>query len=80
MLQYSQDPSGATCINQFVVIRSLGRGSFGKVKLCLNTLDGKTYAIKARTLYVCFCCQMCVFLIDVCLRRAISSRLLVTEE
>lgn len=28
------------------MIKTLGRGSFGKVKLCLNTMDGALYAIK----------------------------------
>ena len=31
-----------------MVVKTLGRGSYGKVKLCLNTLDGQLYAIKAR--------------------------------
>eukprot|EP00798_Chlamydomonas_sp_ICE-L_P015341 gene15341-21428_t len=45
-LEMSRDASGATCINQYVVVKSIGRGSFGKVKLCLNTMDGKMYAVK----------------------------------
>lgn len=47
-LQMARDPSGATCMNQYVVIKTLGKGSFGKVRLCLNTLDGKLRAIKVR--------------------------------
>ena len=35
-------------INQYVVVKTLGRGAFGKVKLCLNTLDGQLYAVKVR--------------------------------
>ncbi|MEW5303543.1 MAG: hypothetical protein WDW36_006224 [Sanguina aurantia] len=31
---------------QYVVMRTLGRGSFGKVQLCLNTADGLMYAVK----------------------------------
>jgi [calcium/calmodulin-dependent protein kinase] kinase len=38
--------TGATVINQYVVVKTLGRGSFGKVKLCLNTIDGQMYAVK----------------------------------
>lgn len=45
-LEMKHDETGATCINQYVLVKTLGRGSFGKVKLCLNTLDGKLYAIK----------------------------------
>ncbi len=47
-LEVGRDASGATCINQYVVVKTLGRGSFGKVKLCLNTMDGSLYAIKVR--------------------------------
>ena len=35
-------------MNQYVVVKTLGRGSFGKVKLCLNTMDGLMYAVKVR--------------------------------
>ncbi|MEW5308811.1 MAG: hypothetical protein WDW38_000742 [Sanguina aurantia] len=45
-LEFCKDASGATIINQYVVVKALGQGSFGKVKLCLNTLDGNMYAIK----------------------------------
>eukprot|EP00878_Enallax_costatus_P030765 GHUV01033553.1.p1 GENE.GHUV01033553.1~~GHUV01033553.1.p1 ORF type:complete len:398 (+),score=129.41 GHUV01033553.1:639-1832(+) len=45
-LRVARDVTGATCINQYVVVKTLGRGSYGKVKLCLNTLDGQLYAIK----------------------------------
>jgi serine/threonine protein kinase len=45
-LTVNRDVSGATCINQYVVVKTLGRGSYGKVKLCLNTVDGHLYAIK----------------------------------
>ena len=45
-LTVNRDVSGATCINQYVVVKTLGRGSFGKVKLCLNTVDGHLYAVK----------------------------------
>jgi hypothetical protein len=50
-LTVARDVTGATCINQYVVVKTLGRGSYGKVKLCLNTLDGQLYAIK-----VCAAC------------------------
>ena len=59
-LQYKRDVTGATCINQYVVIKALGRGSFGKVKLCLNTLDGQMYAIKVGTSFICVCLCVCV--------------------
>ncbi len=47
-LDFVRDVSGATTINQYVVVKTLGRGAFGKVKLCLNTLDGRLYAVKVR--------------------------------
>ncbi|KAK9785422.1 hypothetical protein WJX73_002199 [Symbiochloris irregularis] len=37
---------GATFVNQYVVIRTLGQGSYGKVKLVLDSKDHKLYAIK----------------------------------
>ncbi|KAJ9518570.1 hypothetical protein QJQ45_018618 [Haematococcus lacustris] len=45
-LEVGRDATGATHINQYVVVKTLGRGSFGKVKLCLNTIDGNLYAVK----------------------------------
>jgi serine/threonine protein kinase len=45
-LEVGRDATGATVINQYVVVKTLGRGSFGKVKLCLNTIDGQLYAVK----------------------------------
>lgn len=52
-LEVGRDATGATCINQYVVVKTLGRGSFGKVKLCLNTLDGQLYAVKVRAALMC---------------------------
>ncbi|KAL4436590.1 hypothetical protein ABPG75_003729 [Micractinium tetrahymenae] len=37
---------GTTFLNQYIVIDTLGRGSFGKVKLCLNTGNDMLYAVK----------------------------------
>jgi len=37
---------GVKMINTFEVVKKLGKGSFGKVKLCRNTHDGELYAIK----------------------------------
>ncbi|PSC68038.1 Replication factor C subunit 5 [Micractinium conductrix] len=37
---------GTTFLNQYIVIDTLGRGSYGKVKLCLNTGDDTLYAVK----------------------------------
>jgi hypothetical protein len=50
-LTVARDVTGATCINQYVVVKTLGRGSYGKVKLCLNTFDGQLYAIKVSGRY-----------------------------
>jgi len=45
-LQLTNDETGAACINQYVIVRSLGQGSHGRVRVCLNALDGKLYAVK----------------------------------
>lgn len=37
---------GTLFVNQYVVIQSLGSGTFGKVKLALNLFDEELYAIK----------------------------------
>jgi len=33
-------------INQYMIIKTLGEGSFGKVKLCIDTKSNTTYAVK----------------------------------
>lgn len=45
-LSLMTDETGATVINQYVVVKTLGRGSFGKVKLCMDTVNGQLFAIK----------------------------------
>ncbi|KAG1654803.1 hypothetical protein FOA52_009176 [Chlamydomonas sp. UWO 241] len=45
-LSLKRDTTGATLLNQYVIVKTLGKGSFGKVKLCLNTMDGRMYAVK----------------------------------
>jgi hypothetical protein len=37
---------GCTFVNQYVVIKTLGQGAYGKVKLCLNAEDHGLYALK----------------------------------
>eukprot|EP00890_Picochlorum_soloecismus_P005639 jgi/Picsp_1/6076/NSC_03430-R1_serine threonine protein kinase 3 len=37
---------GTTFLNNYLVVDTLGRGSFGKVKLCLNVADVNLYAVK----------------------------------
>lgn len=37
---------GATFVNQYIVIKTLGSGAYGKVKLALDSKDHKLYAIK----------------------------------
>lgn len=34
-------------LNQYMVMKTLGKGSFGTVRLCFNLNDKKLYAIKA---------------------------------
>ncbi|GAB4817522.1 hypothetical protein N2152v2_004568 [Parachlorella kessleri] len=38
---------GTTFLNQYVVVDTLGRGTYGNVKLCLNVTDDTLYAVKA---------------------------------
>lgn len=38
--------AGCTFVNQYLVIKYLGRGSCGRVFLCMNTEDRQLYAIK----------------------------------
>ena len=40
------DAKGNAYLNQYVVIKDLGQGAFGKVKLCLNTQNNRLCAIK----------------------------------
>ncbi len=37
---------GCTFVNQYVVVKTLGEGAYGKVKLCLNSEDHNLYALK----------------------------------
>ena len=40
------DESGNKFVNQYMMVMTLGRGSFGKVKLCVNRHNGRPYALK----------------------------------
>jgi hypothetical protein len=73
-LTVNRDLTGATCINQYVVVKTLGRGSYGKVKLCLNTVDGQLYAIKVGW---CVCVQVCVMRVHVHVRMCVPVRVRV---
>lgn len=37
---------GNTFVNQYLILKNLGKGAHGKVKLCLNTDDNTLYAVK----------------------------------
>ena len=41
---------GNVFVNQYLIIKELGRGGHGAVKLCFNTEDGHVYAMKVRHL------------------------------
>uniref|UniRef100_A0A6U2AVL0 Protein kinase domain-containing protein n=2 Tax=Hemiselmis andersenii TaxID=464988 RepID=A0A6U2AVL0_HEMAN len=40
------EETGVKTVNQFEIVKLLGKGAFGKVKLCKDTRDGKLYALK----------------------------------
>ena len=42
---------GCTFVNQYVVIKYLGRGACGRVFLCMDMTDNRLYAVKVRQLY-----------------------------
>lgn len=42
-----KDKGGQKKINQYIVVKTIGKGSFGKVKLALNSAEeNKPYAMK----------------------------------
>eukprot|EP01025_Chloroclados_australasicus_P035441 TRINITY_DN3608_c1_g1_i2.p1 TRINITY_DN3608_c1_g1~~TRINITY_DN3608_c1_g1_i2.p1 ORF type:complete len:878 (+),score=72.97 TRINITY_DN3608_c1_g1_i2:7096-9729(+) len=45
-LEVQKDVTGAYCLNQYIMIKTLGQGAIGKVKLCYNTVDKNLYAVK----------------------------------
>ena len=40
---------GCTFVNQYVVIKYLGRGACGRVFLCMDMNDNRLYAVKVDT-------------------------------
>ena len=52
LLQSKHD--SVTMLNDYVVLGSLGRGSYGRVKLCYHMGDECLYALKVR-------CRVCVW-------------------
>lgn len=40
------DEDGNKSVNEYLLIKTIGKGSFAKVKLCLNTKDNELYAMK----------------------------------
>ena len=42
---------GCTFVNQYVVIKYLGRGACGRVFLCMDMTDNRLYAVKVRLLH-----------------------------
>lgn len=52
----SAPPSAPQChvfVNQYLVIKDLGRGAHGSVKLVYSTEDDRMYAMKARRMHAC---------------------------
>ena len=44
---------GVTFVNQYVVIKYLGKGANGRVFLCLDMCDNRLYAVKVWTSPAC---------------------------
>jgi serine/threonine protein kinase len=40
------DDQGRKKVNQYLFLSTIGKGSYAKVKLCLNTIDNNYYAVK----------------------------------
>ena len=54
---------GCTFVNQYVVIKYLGRGACGRVFLCMDMNDNRLYAVKvgpspSEAAPVLLCCMM----------------------
>ena len=51
---------GCTFVNQYVVIKYLGRGACGRVFLCMDMTDNRLYAVKVGPPNAaCYCCAGC---------------------
>eukprot|EP01028_Stygiella_incarcerata_P010952 TRINITY_DN5963_c1_g1_i1.p1 TRINITY_DN5963_c1_g1~~TRINITY_DN5963_c1_g1_i1.p1 ORF type:complete len:562 (+),score=170.45 TRINITY_DN5963_c1_g1_i1:78-1763(+) len=46
VVHFSYDEDGNKMVNEYVILRLLGRGQYGKVKLAMNMKDNQLYAIK----------------------------------
>ena len=44
--KFRTDPMGNKYVNQYVLVKTLGTGTFGRVMLCVNVIDKRQYAIK----------------------------------
>lgn len=45
-VQKRRDTQGMKRLNQYCLLHVLGRGAYGKVRMCLNTEDQQRYAVK----------------------------------
>lgn len=53
-----RDADGNKTVNQYVLLKKIGRGAYAKVKLCLNTEDNQYYvSMRFRLVFVVMNCS-----------------------
>lgn len=55
---------GVTFVNQYVVIKYLGKGANGRVFLCLDMCDNRLYAVKVTSLLKRVTENICIMVLE----------------